>query len=344
MPERLHKLLAQHGLGSRREIERWMLDGRVQLNGRPAQPGDHYSEGDRVVVDGQEVTARLRVSSVAKVIAYHKPQGQPVEARSADVAAQPVAEESVMERLPAVRGSRWVVINTMQAGDSGLLLMTTDGRLANALRRHSESIPAAYMARVLVPHPEFDIASLPRVVQYDDATVEFESVEPAGGEGTNRWVRVSAPRAHRRTAVRALFEASGLKVSRVIQVQFADVELPRDLPRGKHRELNSGQVERLYALAEIDQPAFTPVRPPRGLSKVRADAAAGRKPRGSNRPSRPEGPRADREPGRQPDERRRDGKRVADRRPPGPGRPGRGASSQGRAGGGRPTGSRGSGR
>jgi 23S rRNA pseudouridine2605 synthase len=295
MPERLHKLLAQHGLGSRREIEKWMLAGRVQLNGKPAQPGDHYSEGDRVVVDGQEVTARLRFSSAAKVIAYHKPQGQPVESRVEDPEASQPGDESVMERLPAVRGSRWLVINTMQAGDSGLLLLTTDGGLANALRRHSESIPSAYVARVLVPHPEFDIESIPRVVQYDDATVEFESIEPAGGEGTNRWFRVTSPRAHRRTAVRALFESSGLKVSRVIQVQFADIELPRDLPRGKHRELNNSQVQQLYALAEVRQPIVNTPRAPRGLAKARADAAVGKKPRGSNRPSRPEGRKPARE-------------------------------------------------
>ncbi|HEY4366045.1 MAG TPA: S4 domain-containing protein [Steroidobacteraceae bacterium] len=289
MSERLHKLLAQRGLGSRREIEKWILAGRVLLNGKPAQPGDQYSDGDRVVVDGQEVTGRLRVSAAAKVIAYHKPQGQPVDSGAADAAQSASGDESVMERLPSVRGSRWLVINTMQAGDSGLLLLTTDGQLANALRRHSESIPAAYVARVLVPHPEFDIESIPRVVQYDDATVEFESIEPAGGEGTNRWFRVNAPRAHRRTAVRALFESSGLKVSRVIQVQFADLELPRDLPRGKHRELTDQQIARLYKLAEVEQPTVVTARPPRGLAKVRANAASGKKPRGSNRPSRPQG-------------------------------------------------------
>lgn len=296
MPERLHKLLAQHGLGSRREIEKWMLAGRVQLNGKPAQPGDHYSEGDRVVVDGQEVTARLRFSTAAKVIAYHKPQGQPVASRTSDSAASEPGDESVMERLPAVRGSRWLVINTMQAGDSGLLLLTTDGGLANALRRHSESIPSAYVARVLVPHPEFDIESIPRVVQYDDAKVEFEAIEPAGGEGNNRWFRVTSAHAHRRTAVRALFEASGLKVSRVIQVQFADIELPRDLPRGKHRELNSTQIQQLYALGEVEQPIANTPRAPRGLAKARADARVGKKKRGSNRPSRPEGRKPEREP------------------------------------------------
>jgi 23S rRNA pseudouridine2605 synthase len=250
--ERLHKLLAQHGLGSRRELEKWMLAGRVLLNDKPAQPGDRYNDGDRVVIDGKDVTARLRITSAPQASIYHKPQGQPVDAEPPEDDAD--SGKSVMESLPAVRGSRWLVVNTMQAGDSGLLLLTTDGRLADALRRHAEAIPAAYVARVLAPYPEFDFETIERVVQYDNETVEFESIEPAGGEGANRWFRVESHRAHRRAAVRALFESRGLKVSRVIQVQFAGLELPRDLPRGRHRALTEKQVAALYALAGLPNP------------------------------------------------------------------------------------------
>jgi 23S rRNA pseudouridine2605 synthase len=253
LSQRLHKLLAQHGLGSRRELEKWMLAGRILLNDRPAQPGDAWSPGDRVVIDGKDVTARLRVTAAPQVLLYHKPQGQPV---TADAGQELPADagKSVMESLPAVRGARWLVVNTMQAGDSGLLLLTSDGRLADGLRRRAETIPTAYVARVLVPDPAFDVASVPRVVQYDDDTIEFESIEAAGGEGTNRWFRVESHRAHRRAAVRALFESRGLKVSRVIQVQFADLELPRDLPRGKHRALTDRQLRALYELAELTPP------------------------------------------------------------------------------------------
>lgn len=297
MSERLHKLLAQHGLGSRREIEKWMLAGRVLLNGKPAQPGDRYDQGDRVSVDGQDVTARLQVASKAAVIGYHKPQGQPVAARATDEPGADATEETVMERLPAVRGSRWLAINTMQPGDSGLLILTSDGRLADALRRRSEKIPSAYVARVLVPTPEFDPATISRVVHFDDQTVEFESIEPAGGEGTNRWFRVEAAHAHRRAAVRALFEISGLKVSRVIQVKFADIELPRDLPRGKHRVLADAQVDRLYEFAGLRQPA-EPAAPQRGrrpgFAKQSPGASRTKPRKSSNRPSRP-APPVDRE-------------------------------------------------
>ena len=267
MSERLHKLLAQHGLGSRRELEKWMLEGRVLLNGRPAQPGDRYNPGDRVSIDGKEVTSRLHVFAAPKVILYHKPQGQPITPNDAGEQGD-VPAKSVMESLPSLRGSRWLVVNTMQAGDSGLMLLTSDGKLADALRRRAETTPAAYVARVLVPTPDYDVESIPRVVQYDDETIEFESIEPAGGEGTNRWFRIESHRSHRRAAVRALFDSRGLKVSRVIQVKFGDFELPRDLPRGKHRELGDKEVAELYASVELTVPTAPP-KPEKGAGQQR---------------------------------------------------------------------------
>lgn len=258
MSERLHKVLAQHGLGSRREIEKWMLEGRVLLNGNAALPGERYRSGDRVTVDGRDVTAHLRTAKGPQVLIYHKPQGQPISAAGSDEseappdrAENPGGRVSVLESLPAIRGGRWLVINAMQAGDSGLLLLTRDGRLADALRRRAETTPTAYVARVLVPTPDFDLAALPRAVSYDGETLEFEAIEAAGGEGTNRWFRVESPRAHRRAAVRALFESQGLAVSRVIQVRFAGLELPRDLPRGRHRAVSEQEVAALYAHAGL---------------------------------------------------------------------------------------------
>lgn len=276
MSERLHKLLAQHGFGSRRELEKWMLEGRVFLNGNPAQPGASYSSGDRVAIDGRDVTSRLKVGAAApSVLLYNKAQGQPITSAGEDAESG----KSVMDSLPSVRGARWLVINTMQAGDSGLMLLTSDGRLADALRRRAETIPAAYVARVLVPTPEFDVTTFPRVVNYDEETIEFESIEPAGGEGTNRWFRVESRRTHRRAAVRALFESRNLKVSRVIQVQFADIELPRDLPRGRHRALSQNRIEALYALAGLELPQVEeqPSAKPRRRRPAPDRRATGRK-------------------------------------------------------------------
>jgi 23S rRNA pseudouridine2605 synthase len=282
MSERLHKLLAQHGLGSRREIEKWIVEGRILLNSRPAQRGDRYNAGDRVSIDGKDVSARLKITSAPSALIYHKAQGQPITARAQDARADDVEQKSVMESLPAVRGARWLVVNTMQAGDSGLLLLTSDGQLADALRRRAESTPTAYVARVLIPVPDYDVESIPLVVQYDDEAVEFESIEPAGGEGTNRWFLVKSHRAHRRAAVRALFESRGLKVSRVVQVKFADLELPRDLHRGRHRILSEKQVAALYALAGLPEPPTAREVHDRRIPRARPSGAS-RKPRAASR-------------------------------------------------------------
>ena len=292
MSERLHKVLSQHGFGSRREIEKWMADGRILINNRPAQVGQRYESGDRVVVDGRDVTARLRATAPAQVLLFHKAQGQPVALRANESGGAEAGMKSVMESLPRVRGARWLAINTMQAGDSGLLLLTSDGRLADALRRRAETTPAAYAARVLIPYPEFDVDSIPRVVQYDEDTIEFDSIEPAGGEGTNRWFLVKSHRAHRRAAVRALFESRGLKVSRVMQVKFGDIELPRDLPRGRHRALSEQQVAALYAAAGLAtpydrEPRRTGRAGARGQGAVRPGRkGVGRKPIGTRRSRR----------------------------------------------------------
>jgi len=287
MSERLHKVLAQHGLGSRREIEKWMADGRILVNDRPAQVGQRYESGDRVVVDGKDVTRRLQVTAPAQVLLFHKAQGQPF-APPANVPDGDIGMKSVTESLPRVRGARWLAINTMQTGDSGLLLVTSDGRLADALRRRAETTPAAYVARVLIPYPEFDVDSIPRVVQYDEDTIEFASIEPAGGEGINRWFLVKSHRAHRRAAVRALFESRGLKVSRVVQVKLGDIELPRDLPRGRHRALTEQQVAALYAAAGLAMPDDREPRPgSRGQGAARPGRkGVGRKPTGTRRSRR----------------------------------------------------------
>lgn len=248
MSERLHKVLAQHGLGSRRELESWIAAGRILLNGKAAQVGDRFTPGDRVVIDGKDITARLRVEAVEQVLLYHKPQGQPLE-RGDDPEV-----ESVIERLPAHRGVRWVPINPMHPGDSGLLLLTNDGALSYALTRHKREIPAAYMVRIHAPGGVERLPELPLSLRYDDATVEFTKVEPAGGEGENYWFRVDLARADRRAAVRALFVSHSLTVSRMMQVAFADIELPKDLPRGRHRLLPAEQMAKLYAAAQLTMP------------------------------------------------------------------------------------------
>ena len=264
MPERLQKILARHGLGSRREIERWIAEGRVTINRLPAQLGAQFHEGDRVAIDGKEVTARLAIEVPPQVLMFHKSQGQPIArdgARDGERGEQDVesidedARETVLEKLPAVRGARWVPLNPMHGGDSGLLLLTNDGALNYALTRRKRWIPCSYMVRVLAPGSSLEPPEIPPTVVFDDEQIEFSKVEPAGGEGANLWYRVELARADRRGAVRALFESRDMKVSRMTQVAFGGIELPRDLPRGRHRALTADQVAELYRLAHLNPPA-----------------------------------------------------------------------------------------
>jgi len=273
MSERLNKVLAQHGIGSRREVERWITEGRLQLNGKLVKLGDRYVEGDRVLLDDREITKRLINRTIAQVFAYHKPQGQLIE-RNASTTINDVAEvtddvgETVMERLPKQRGVRWVPINPMHPGDSGLLLLTNDGNLSYALTRQKKSIPTVYMVRV---HVRGGVESAPQLstrMLMDNDIIEFTSIEASGGEGDNVWYKVTMPRADRRAAVRALFASNGLTVSRMMQVAFADIELTKDLPRSRHQLLKPAQVEGLYQLAKLK-------RQDNAIEKLPPDASNG---------------------------------------------------------------------
>jgi 23S rRNA pseudouridine2605 synthase len=265
--ERIHKILAQHGIGSRREAERWITEGRVQINGVTAKTGDRYVEGDKVQLDGKDVSKRLLRTNVAQVLAYHKPQGQPIERPSAaqlaarsEEHAPEVIEESVEERLPVQRGSRWVAINPMHPGDSGLLLFTNDGTLSYALTRQKKKIPTTYMVRVHVRGGVAAAPVLPTTLKLDDETIDFTevSVSSSGPEGEsesgNIWYKVEMPRADKRAAVRALFVSHDLVVSRMMQVAFGDIKLTKELPRARHAPVQFKQIEQLYALAQLSMP------------------------------------------------------------------------------------------
>jgi 23S rRNA pseudouridine2605 synthase len=268
MSERLQKILASHGLGSRREIERWIVEGRIALNGVTAKLGDHFQFGDRVFVDGKEVTGRLQALVPLQVLMYHKPQGQALMRNDSRNMDEPPPEDWVQDHLPSLRGSRWIPLNPMHPGDSGLVLVTNDGSLDYALTRRKRWIPTAYMVRVLAPGSAEAPPEIPLQMSFDDGVVEFTKVEPAGGEGANFWYRVELERADRRAAVRALFESRDMKVSRMTQVMFGGIELPRNLPRMRHRELDAAQVTALYQLARIPQPV--PPTPQEEESKSRS--------------------------------------------------------------------------
>jgi 23S rRNA pseudouridine2605 synthase len=229
--ERLHKLLAQHGLGSRRQVEEWIRAGRILINGQPASIGQRVRSSDRIVVDGKDVSKRVSAPQKLRVIAYHKPSGELLRGRVGD------ERSPVDARLPSLRAGRWLPINTVGFAEDGLLLLTNDGALAAAAGRRGRELPVEYRVRVLRPRDAVAWPAIPRSVETDGQRSEFTTVEAIEAAGSNVWFRVEAARAVARGAVRTLFDAAGLKVSRILLLRWGSINLPRDLPRGRSREL-----------------------------------------------------------------------------------------------------------
>jgi 23S rRNA pseudouridine2605 synthase len=273
LDERLHKLLAQHGIGSRRQVEAWIREGRVLVNGKPAEIGQRVGSRDRVVVDGRDVSKRLAVRATLRVILYHKPSGEMSRSREGDDRA------GVEDRLPSLHAGRWLPVNSLAFGEDGLLILTNDGTLASAIARNTETLPVEYRARVLRPRDDGQWPEMPLQIEVEGEPVQFSAVERVEGAGTNVWFRVTADRPLRRGAVRALFDGVGLKLSRVMLVGWGPVMLPRDLPRGRTRELAGADLDGLLALAGRVKPAG-------------AGAGRGRKPARKRPAGRPTGRRS----------------------------------------------------
>jgi len=260
LDERLHKLLAQHGIGSRRQVEEWIRAGRVLVNGQPAEVGQRVRPSDRIVVDGRDVSKQLARAPSLRVIVYHKPGGEMSKSREGD------DREAVEARLPSLRSGRWLPVNALGFGEEGLLVLSSDGSLASAIARSSGPQPVEYRVRVLRPRAPDGWPEIPTQIEVDGEAVVFSAVERLEGEGTNVWFRVGAERPPRRGVLRALFDGAGLKVSRVLLLRWGPVTLPRDLPRGRSRDLAGPELDALLALA--GRP-----RPPRDRPAARGERA-----------------------------------------------------------------------
>jgi len=269
--ERLHKLLAQHGLGSRRQVEEWIREGRVLVNGRAAEVGQRLQSGDKVVVDGRDVTRLLAVAQRLRVIVYHKPTGEMLRRQEGD------DREDIEAQLPKLHGGRWVAVNALGYGEDGLLILTNDGAFASVIARRGHELAVEYRVRALKPTLEEPWPQMPLSVEMEGGTVNFAAVESAGTEALNMWFRVAAGRTVPRGAVRALFDAAGLKVSRVMLVQWGPIKLPRDLPRSRSRELEGPELEALMDLAGRRAAKADKEKPRRPRSARRSGAKPGRR-------------------------------------------------------------------
>ncbi len=234
VPQRLQKVLAQRGLGSRREIERWIEAGKVLVNGEPAVLGTKVSASDKISIDGHNVqSAAMR----QRVILYNKPIGE-VCTRS-----DPEGRITVFERLPELVGQRWINIGRLDINSAGLILFTTDGDLANKLMHPKANIEREYAVRILGPVTEKILRNVTTGVTLDDGTfAKFESANFVGGKGANLWYDVTLKRGLNRE-VRRIWESQGLQVSRLIRIRYGNIKLPKDLAEGRYIELNYESVK-----------------------------------------------------------------------------------------------------
>ena len=253
MPK-LHKVLADAGVGSRREMEELIIAGRVSVNGEPAHIGQRVGVNDVVRVNGRLV-ARPNAKRPPRVILYHKPAGEIV---SHD---DPEGRATVFSRLPKMRTGKWVSVGRLDLNTEGLLIFTTSGDLANRFMHPRYGNEREYAVRVLGELGVEQIQSLTKGIQLDDGLAAFGVMEHIGGEGSNRWYRVTIQEGRNRE-VRRMFEAVGVTVSRLIRTRFGEVVLPRNLRRGRWEELDPSLVVALMVRL--------------GLMKADDDSASGR--------------------------------------------------------------------
>ena len=255
-PERLQKLLAQSGVGSRRDMETLIAEGRVMINGEVAQIGQSASPGDRVKVNGRLVQLKFS-NRLPRVIMYHKPEGEIV---SRD---DPGRRPSVFNALPRMHGGRWVAVGRLDFNTSGLLLFTTSGELANRLMHPRYNLVREYAVRVLGDLSSDAQKKLLDGVELEDGPAQFASLVDGGGDGANHWYRVSLFEGRNRE-VRRMFEAVGVTVSRLMRVRYGPFALPPNLRRGQVTELGEADIQKLMSEFGLETSA-----PPRRQSPPR---------------------------------------------------------------------------
>lgn len=239
--EKLQKVLARAGLGSRREMEQAISDGRVEVNGLPARLGDRVTAVDHLVFDGRAVSVP---GQVRRVLLYNKPEG---EVCTRD---DPEGRPTVFDRLPPAGQGRWISVGRLDINTSGLLLLTTDGELASRLMHPSSQIEREYAVRVLGDVNPDMVQAMHEGVMLEDGMARFTDIQEFAGSGANTWFHVVIMEGRNRE-VRRLWESQGVRVSRLKRVRFANVFLDADLRMGQWKELDQATVDELAAQADL---------------------------------------------------------------------------------------------
>lgn len=252
LEERLHKVLAQAGLGSRRALEQRIAEGLVKVNGDIAQIGISIKSGDRIELDGRVFVASA-LTDPSRVLLYNKPEGE-VTTRE-----DPEGRPTIFDALPPLKGARWIAIGRLDINTTGLLLLTTDGELANAMMHPSFEVEREYVCRVRAPEgqdrvPDSIPDRLARGVALEDGPAKFDVVERIGGTDSHEWFRVVVKEGRNRE-VRRLWESQGCQVSRLKRTRYGEVSLPRELLRGHSQELPDTQVAMLRKKLNLEEGA-----------------------------------------------------------------------------------------
>lgn len=234
--ERLQKVLSQAGFGSRREIERWIEEGLIKVNGVVAKLGDGATADDKISVRGRVIDNPLKIDYKTRILLYHKPIGE-ISSRN-----DPKFTKTVFDSLPHLKQGRWVQVGRLDLNTSGLLIFTNDGELANRLMHPKYELEREYAVRVYGQVSPDAIKALLKGVELDDGIAKFKRVEFRGGEGTNSWYHVVLSEGRNRE-VRRLWESQGVEVSRLIRVRYGKLHMPRSLDRGSFVELSPKEVE-----------------------------------------------------------------------------------------------------
>jgi 23S rRNA pseudouridine2605 synthase len=244
--QRLHKLLALAGLGSRRDMEELIASGRVTVNGQVATVGQGVTEHDLVRLDSRPLRLPFE-AELPQVLIYHKPEGEIV---SQD---DPEGRASVFDKLPKIKQGKWIAIGRLDMNTSGLLIFTTSGELANRFMHPRYEVEREYAVRIFGELTEGQMAQLKEGIELEDGPANFDSIIPQGGEGSNHWYQVIL-REGRNREVRRLFEAFQLPVSRLMRVRFGPVNLPPRVKRGKMLKLEQKEVVGLLEWADLEVP------------------------------------------------------------------------------------------
>jgi len=237
--ERIQKLLARAGMGSRREVEDWIRDGAIRANGSVATLGSQVDAGDRITVRGYHYRV-IEGDSRQRVLIYHKPEGEVISRKD------PQGRPSVFDHLPRLKNGRWVAVGRLDINTSGLLLLTTDGELANALTHPSSGIEREYAVRIFGQASNEQLQALRDGVELEDGPACFDDIVERGGQGRNHWYHVIL-REGRNREVRRLWASQELTVSRLARVRFGAILLPRWLKPGKWHDMKPEHLRSLNA-------------------------------------------------------------------------------------------------